>query len=58
MTPVRIGSVPIAAFLFGLAFSGPASAHHSIQAQFDIHKTVTISGTVANRVHQSAFVLT
>jgi Family of unknown function (DUF6152) len=30
-----------------LAFSGPVSAHHSIQAQFDIHKTVTISGTVA-----------
>ena len=47
MTRVRIGSVLIAALLFGLAFSGPVSAHHSIQAQFDIHKTVTISGTVA-----------
>jgi hypothetical protein len=24
-----------------------ASAHHSIQAQFDIYKTITVSGTVA-----------
>jgi len=47
MTRVRSGSVLIAALFFGLAFSGPVSAHHSIQAQFDIHKTVTISGTVA-----------
>jgi len=33
--------------LSGLALPGAASAHHSIQAQFDIYKTIMISGTVA-----------
>jgi hypothetical protein len=33
--------------LCGLALAGPVLAHHSIQSQFDIHKTVSISGTVA-----------
>jgi hypothetical protein len=34
--------------VFGsMALAGTASAHHSIQSQFDIHKTVSISGTVA-----------
>jgi hypothetical protein len=33
--------------LCGLALAIPAAAHHSIQAQFDIHKTVNVSGTVA-----------
>jgi len=47
MTRFRIGSALFTALLCGLAFSGPVSAHHSIQAQFDIHKTVTISGSVA-----------
>lgn len=28
-------------------WSGPAFAHHSVQAQFDIHKKFTVSGTVA-----------
>src|SRR4051794_36817454 len=32
--------------LCGVAFAAAASAHHSIQAQFDINKTVTINGTV------------
>jgi len=27
--------------------AGPVFAHHSVQAQFDIHKTFTVSGTVA-----------
>ena len=30
-----------------LALAGGVSAHHSIQAQFDITKTVSVSGTVA-----------
>jgi len=33
--------------LMGLAFAATASAHHSVQSQFDIHKTVTVSGTVS-----------
>jgi hypothetical protein len=33
--------------ILGLGFAGSASAHHSVQAVFDIHKTVTVSGTVA-----------
>lgn len=33
--------------LCGLALPGAVSAHHSIQAQFDIYKTISISGTVA-----------
>jgi hypothetical protein len=30
-----------------LILAGQVSAHHSVQAQFDIHKTFTVSGTVA-----------
>jgi Family of unknown function (DUF6152) len=33
--------------LLGLAVALPALAHHSVQAVFDIHKTVTVTGTVA-----------
>jgi hypothetical protein len=33
--------------LLALVLAGPAFAHHSVQAQFDIHKTFTVSGTVA-----------
>lgn len=47
MTRFRISSVLIAALLCSLALAGPVSAHHSIQAQFDIHKTVSVNGTVA-----------
>ncbi|HET6145485.1 MAG TPA: DUF6152 family protein [Candidatus Acidoferrales bacterium] len=36
-----------ALFALVMAVSGPAYAHHSVQAQFDIHKTFTVSGTVA-----------
>ena len=36
-----------ALLILGLVLAGPASAHHSVQAQFDIHKTFTVSGTVA-----------
>ena len=34
-------------FLLALALGARVSAHHSIQAQFDINKTITISGSVA-----------
>lgn len=33
--------------LAAVALAGRVSAHHSIQAQFDINKTLTVSGTVA-----------
>ena len=42
----RIGGLASALF-FALALAGPVSAHHSVQSQFDIHKTVSISGVVA-----------
>ncbi len=47
MTGFRISSALFTALLCGLALAGPVSAHHSVQSQFDIHKTVSISGTVA-----------
>jgi hypothetical protein len=47
MTGFRISTALFTALLCGLALSGPVSAHHSVQSQFDIHKTVSISGTVA-----------
>jgi len=36
-----------ALLLLALIATGSVSAHHSVQAQFDIHKTFTVSGTVA-----------
>src|SRR2546428_12163218 len=47
MTRVRISSALFTALLCGLALAASVSAHHSVQSQFDIHKTVSISGTVA-----------
>lgn len=47
MRPFRISSALGTAVLCGLALAGSVSAHHSVQSQFDIHKTVSISGTVA-----------
>lgn len=35
------------AAILTLALASPSTAHHSIQAQFDINKTITIGGTVA-----------
>jgi hypothetical protein len=35
------------ALWIGLMAVASASAHHSVQSQFDVHKTVTVSGTVA-----------
>ncbi len=46
MTRVRISAL-LAVSLCGMAVPGRVSAHHSIQAQFDINKTFSITGTVA-----------
>jgi len=39
--------VTTALWILGLACVAPALAHHSVQAVFDIHHTVTVTGTVA-----------
>ncbi len=39
--------VTSALWILALAFAEPLSAHHSVQAVFDIHKTITVTGTVA-----------
>ena len=43
----RFNFVVSCALLMGLVFAIAASAHHSVQSQFVIHKTVTVSGTVS-----------
>src|SRR5213080_1232721 len=47
MTRFRIRGALFTALLFGLAFAASVFAHHSVQSQFDIHKTVSINGVVA-----------
>jgi len=49
MSRLKVGSVLAgsALWMLGLLLAGPVFAHHSVQAQFDIHKTVSVSGTVA-----------
>jgi hypothetical protein len=44
ITNVLIGG---ALLILTIGLAGPSWAHHSVQAQFDIHKTFTVSGTVA-----------
>jgi Family of unknown function (DUF6152) len=39
--------VSSALLILALVLAAPASAHHSVQAQFDIHKSFTVSGTVS-----------
>lgn len=46
MTRVKV-AVLLAVAGCGLALPAGVAAHHSIQAQFDIYKTVQVSGTVA-----------
>ena len=46
MMRFRIGAI-LAVSLCALTLVSGASAHHSIQAQFDVYKTFSITGTVA-----------
>jgi hypothetical protein len=46
MTRFRVGTLVAVSVCAG-SLAGSASAHHSIQAQFDINKHITVSGTVA-----------
>jgi hypothetical protein len=39
--------VTAALWVVSLAFSAPVLAHHSVQSVFDIHKTITVTGTIA-----------
>jgi Family of unknown function (DUF6152) len=47
MTRLRITGVLVSTFIYALLLTLPVWAHHSVQAQFDIHKSVSVSGTVA-----------
>jgi hypothetical protein len=46
MTRFRMNAL-LTVSLSALAWVAPLPAHHSIQAQFDINKTISITGTVA-----------
>jgi uncharacterized protein DUF6152 len=48
MTRLRMGAVLLGAALcmLGVIFAGVAAAHHAVQAQFDVKKKVTITGSV------------
>jgi hypothetical protein len=46
MTRIRFATL-LAGVTFATASATSLAAHHSIQAQFDIHKQITVSGTVA-----------
>jgi hypothetical protein len=35
-----------ALWVLGFVLAAPASAHHSVQAEFDIHKSVMVTGTI------------
>jgi hypothetical protein len=44
---ITIAFISSALSILGLVLVGPASAHHSVQSEFDINKTITVVGTVA-----------
>lgn len=49
MKGVRVSNVVAGGVLWmlGMVLAIPAYAHHSVQAEFDIHKSVTVVGTIA-----------
>jgi len=46
MNSFRLGSLGAAFWILTMISAVPASAHHSLQAEFDIHKEITVEGTV------------
>jgi Family of unknown function (DUF6152) len=48
MTRLKISGALIggALWVLGFALAAPAFAHHSVQAEFDIHKSITVTGTI------------
>jgi len=49
MKQLQVGGVSVGCGLciLGLFLAAPVFAHHSVQAEFDIHKSITMKGTVA-----------
>ena len=49
MIRIQRGSALVGSLLWicSLVLAAPASAHHAVQAQFDVHKVFTITGTVS-----------
>ena len=47
MKRFQISNAVFILLLCSLVLAGPVWAHHSVQSQFDIHKTISISGSVA-----------
>jgi DNA/RNA endonuclease YhcR with UshA esterase domain len=49
MTHIQRGSALVGSLFWicSLVLAAPASAHHAVQAQFDVHKIFTITGTVS-----------